>query len=409
MTESKKTTDMNRNDSSDIFGRGILYALILFQLIVLPWVFNNLLVWSDFDLNDPLILSFLVLAIVIMLFYVPLIPRIARFHVFTLLLKKFLIYVFLAIEIAVELILYLYIRRLINAGITIPGQNGGLSAGWLRTETVPIMLSSIWILVAGGLIVPSIITILYASRKDNTNFSHSLHVGSIIFSALMLFQWGATWALPLNHLVFTAILIPMLIYFSPETEENKKIHNNLFNMEFFPAAGIFYLFAYWLFLIPFQSENTLSENMLWLAFASTNLILLLYSKKNSGFIQNFQEKKVHVKQILLLNWIILLLMSVFILLSALNAFFSNLRIVWIVISLVNVSLLPEIVLYQQKPSKKLKTLIGFRIFIWIFSGLLGIAIHMGLNMFDPLSTYVGFFLLGFNTIFVLPTFLKKRF
>lgn len=400
-------TDQNQK----ILLKGILISLFFLQIMFLSWIINNILLWSDVDFEDIPILYALIIPIVMIVLVLPILPKLMRFTKLISLIRRPFLFIGLIGQLITDYLLYGSINGLF---LMFGGSEfgGPLPATWLSVDPTPVMLSGIWIIITFTLVVPSILLNLYCYNDSDQHHKVSWHWGFIILCLMMITRIGSMWSMPYNHLIWTGIMFPFLTYIEFPALNDTSKPNERINMMVLPTAGIIMMLFFWIVEEQVFSGTSLSLGLIWIAPLITNAIILFnYGSERKSTVKILEpssdEDFKTSRSVFGGIYGSLLIISGCVISISIFSWFAETSLVWIILGLCCLSFIPEILLLQKSSRSILKAPDFIRHFCWILSGIIGIIFPLIASIYDPISTYFGFIILGINAIFVIPPYFKK--
>ncbi len=384
--------------------KGAIYITLLFlQLIMLPWFLTQAAYWSDvdIDLEEITLASLLDLPLLLQL-AIPLILS----PVVIILLVRFkqhprvkavfdhgLLYVGIICQLVLDWLFYAQVHRIFPFSSPDLGYLGGgeIPTGWLSSETMPLTLFTAWLYVTGLLVIPVLVGIL--SRKDprGQEFKQSWHLGAGILGLLLALRWGGPWTAPLQHLIYTAGCLPVLVYLSYQPDK-VLIQDQVrapSHVQFIGSLGLNFLLAWWFTVLELQSGSLLSLSWLWAVPAGANIAVFILNRSKKSPWETTQRGML-VSRIL---WIILITCTMLTILGSLNSFFTLSRTAWLTVGLGCSGFFPEFHhLLRRDGSRVMAVRLFFGIFFLLIFGILPYLA----NIYDPITSYAG---LGLVVIF----------
>lgn len=408
MGAKNKSNEQNQK----IILKGLLISLLFLQIVFLSWIINNILLWSDLDFEDVPILYSLFIPIIIILVILPIFPKLMKYNNLIHIIRRYFLLFGLIGQIIIDYLLYGSLNNifLLFGGLEF---GGSLPAGWLSINPTPVVLSVIWILITFTFVVPSILINLYCHNDSDQHHKLSWHLGYIIFSIIMITRIGSTWSMPYNHLIWTGLMFPFLIYITLNNSREIPKQNDRMNMMVLPSSSILVILFFWIIEEQVFSGNSLSLGLVWIAPLVTNIIILLNIRSESKKIERLSHSS--SDDVFKLNRTIfgglyasILIITCCLILVSLNSWFAELSLIWFILGLSCLSFIPEILLLQKTTQSSLKAPDFIRYFFWILSSIIGMVFPLVISIYDPISTYFSFIIIGINAIFVIPTYIKNQ-
>ena len=194
-------------------------------------------------------------------------------------------------------------------------------------------------------------------------------------------------------MVLSAGMLPFIVYQLPKSISEGKEEGRVY-FPIFSTMGLFFFLGFWLGVPLIHASNQVSTAFTWLILGVGNLVLLWINEKKPGW-----EREPPGKGALLVTWACMIFGSCAVISINLSSFFAEFRLLWVVIGLASIGVVPEMLGLKENTGKKI---VAMRTFSTIFLFILGIIIVYALNVFDPLSSYLAYGVIG---LFSILTFL----
>lgn len=380
---------------STVASTGLATGLLALNAAMIPWFVSTILGWSTSDmLEDNLALYLLLGSLILGPLVIAITLRLAKSPNFARVLRGGVIHVGLVGQIVIDWLIYARFHALFpfdTPQYIIDGMP--LQTGWIATDGIPFILFGAWAAWTMLLVVPSLVGHVLVTNAATSDTRPGMHLGFVILGLAMGLRWGGPWSATLHHLVVVAFLLPAFAVVIARTQpvpwNAERRH-----LPIFSTVGLFALLGFWLALPGTQASTQLATTWTWLVLAAASAALLRLSVKARGWNDSTGGKAVATGA-----WCALAVATACTLLANLNAIFSGLLLVWTCLGLAALSFFPEMLAMKAGVGRKA---IGTRVFATGLVFIASIILAFITNVYDPVSTYAAFLILG---IFFLMSFL----
>nr|MDO8086218.1 hypothetical protein [Candidatus Sigynarchaeum springense] len=371
----------NASKAAGVIPNGILVALLGMQIVAVMWMLVTALNWSTEEtIEDNVAFYLMVLPLLLVPFLVPLAVKLSRFPRFATVARNWLVYVGLAGQLFLDWLVYARFNGLFPFPLGTP-----LHTGWLSSDKTPIVLFAAWVNWSAFVVIPSLACSLLATTQGGHRFTASLHAGMAILAAAVGLQWGGPWSLPLNHLVWVATLMALL----SAVQDRQPLPEAPAERTYYPVfsmAGMAFIVGFWLGNPAIGSMGAPSEPWPWLACCTASVVLVAVALKRPSW----PGSPLH-KAGVLLSWICCCFATVAMIMVNLSAWFAGYLVAWRVIGMVALSFSPSLLAITGRVGTR-RT--GGRLLFAAFMVIGGMILPYLLNLYDPVSSYAAFVVLG---------------
>ncbi len=383
------------------FYAGTRIALIGLQVVMVPWMLATILTWSTDDMledNIPLyvLLGALLLAPVALL----VVLRLAKINVVKKVLGNVLVYVALIVQIFLDYLLYAKFHKLFPFAPDAVIDGEPLQTGWMATDNEPILLFSIWAAWSLLVFLPSLVgSISRTPGLPGNALKSGFHVGFVVIGLAMGLQFGGPWSFPLQHLVAIAALLPFL-YVTRGAGSGAPDTSGRPFYPVFSTIGLYFIIAFWSSTLIVQAGAAPVMLVPWACFCLANLALALAGWKRPGW-----EVSPGGKKLVVLAWLILIGATACVIMVNLIGFFAEALVLWLSLGIVGISVFPEMLSWKEQFGRKI---VGSRLLFAMYLFILGIIMAYLPNIYDPISSYAAFVIIGIPVLFSLFVFTPRR-
>jgi hypothetical protein len=191
--------------------------------------------------------------------------------------------------------------------------------------------------------------------------------------------------MPFNHLIWTGLMFPFLIYITLNNSREIPKQNDRMNMMVLPSSSILVILFFWIIEEQVFSGNSLSLGLVWIAPLVTNIIILLNIRSESKKIERLSHSS--SDDVFKLNRTIfgglyasILIITCCLILVSLNSWIAELSLIWFILGLSCLSFIPEILLLQKTTQSSLKAPDFIRYFFWILSSIIGMVFPLVISI-----------------------------
>lgn len=356
----------------------ILVALLGMQVTFIPWMLVTLLNWSTDDMlegNIPLYLMLLPLFLIP--FLVPLGVKLSRLPRFATFSRNWLVYIGLAVQALLDWLIYARFNGLFPFDDVTPG--------WFSGDNMPIALFAAWFNWSAIVVIPGLICALLGTGAGGIKVTVSHHAGLAILAGSMGMQWGGPWSMPLAHLVWVAILGAILSLVQDRRPSGAQPAERQY-YPVFSTAGVTFLACFWSSVTTITSGGAPSQAWPWLACSITSVLLLLLSIKRPGWIESVRSR-----HCIIVAWMTLCGATIAMILVNLFSWVAQMLVSWQLLGFTFLSFAPVVF---ARGSKVGTTRTGGRLAFAGLMAILGIIVPYLLNIYDPVSSYMAFIIVG---------------
>jgi hypothetical protein len=374
-----------------LLSSGIVAGLIGMQVAFMPWIIVTVLNWSTDDmLEENIALYLLLLALILSPLMIPLVVKLSRLPRFATFCKNWLVYIGLAGQALLDWLIYAKFHGMFPFSSTlIPGGTGSAGAGWLSTDNEPMVLLAAWLNWSLLVVVPALLCSFLGTMPRGNGMRSSLHLGGTIAGAFMALQWGGTWSLSFNHLLWILTLVAMLSIVQDRASIMKHEGDPAY-LPVFSTMGIAFMLGFWASIVLVQSSGSPATAWTWFAFGVASAVLFLISIKRPGIMDSIRGRRA-----VAIAWIGSSACTMLVVMANLNSWFASFAVLWQCIGLAGISVFPELLALKTRAGT-MKT--GARIFFAAIFFVAGIIATLVPNLYDPITSYAAFALLGLPII-----------
>ncbi|MBN2151818.1 MAG: hypothetical protein JW839_10255 [Candidatus Lokiarchaeota archaeon] len=374
-------TEERASNTTGVLPNGILVALLGMQIVAVMWMLVTALNWSTEEtIEDNVALYLMILPLLLMPFLVPLAVKLSRFPRFATVARNWLVYIGLAGQLFLDWLVYARFNGLFPFPLGAP-----LHTGWLSSDKVPLVLFAAWFNWSALVVIPLLLCSLLATSPGGNGLATRLHAGMAILAAAVGLQWGGPWSLPLNHLVWVATLMALLSVLQDRRPMSKAPAQRTY-YPVFSTAGLAFIVSFWLSAPTIGSMGAPSEPWPWLACCTASVVLVAVALKRPSWPRSSRYKAG-----VLVAWMCCCVATVAMIMVNLSAWFAEYLVAWRVIGMATLSFSPALLAITGRVGTR-RT--GGRLCFTAFMVIGGMILPYLLNIFDPISSYSAFVILG---------------